>query len=87
MFILRLKALKIDTISRLRKKVKTTSISFVLAQHNILPLNLYIVFSICSSQTYYFGTQNILQIGQDGILTIDCEIKSLWNFMFSYKEI
>ena len=59
MFILRLKALKIDTISRLRKKVKTTSISFVLAQHNILPLNLYFVFSICSSQTYYFGTQYV----------------------------
>ena len=59
MFILRLKALKIDTISRLRKKVKTTSISFVLAQHNILPLNHYFVFSICSSQTYYFGTQYV----------------------------
>ena len=59
MFILRLKALKIDTISRLRKKVKTTSISFVLAQHNILPLNLYFVFSICSSQTYFFGTQYV----------------------------
>ena len=59
MFILRLKALKIDTISRLRKNVKTTSISFVLAQHNILPLNLYFVFSICSSQTYYFGTQYV----------------------------
>ena len=44
MFILRLKALKIDTISRLRKNVKTTSISFVLAQHNILPFNLSFIF-------------------------------------------
>ena len=59
MFILRLKALKIDTISRLRKNVKTTSISFVLAQHNILPFNLYFVFPICSSQICYFGSQYV----------------------------